>query len=171
MTPKQIPAQSAHTIAFNGRVNMLLGKVTFFEAASDHSKPAEFPAIWDTGATNSVITQAVVDALGLAPTGVIQAHTPQGSHLANTYLVDLTFPGSGMDFKGFKVSLGKLTGFEALIGMDIIGFGDFAVTNKDGKTVMSFRVPSMERTDYVQKVSNQQKNRWITPNGKRKRKH
>jgi len=38
---------------------------------------------------------------------------------------------------------------EALIGMDIIGKGDFAVTNKDGKTTFTFRIPSIECIDFV----------------------
>ncbi len=36
-----------------------------------------------------------------------------------------------------------------LIGMDIIGAGDFAVTNKDGKTVMTYRYPSSKCIDFV----------------------
>jgi uncharacterized protein YecA (UPF0149 family) len=33
--------------------------------------------------------------------------------------------------------------------MDIIGMGDFAVTNKDRKTTFSYRWPSGERIDFV----------------------
>ncbi len=36
-----------------------------------------------------------------------------------------------------------------LIGMDIISRGDFAVTNKDGKTTFSFRLPSVAKIDFV----------------------
>ena len=35
--------------------------------------------------------------------------------------------------------------------MDIISMGDFAISNKDGKTVFSFRVPSLERIDFTGK--------------------
>ena len=31
---------------------------------------------------------------------------------------------------------------DVLIGMDIIVFGDFLITNKDGKTTFQFRTPS-----------------------------
>lgn len=41
----------------------------------------EFDAIWDTGATASVITQRVVDACGLQPIGMMQV---QGVHGAST---------------------------------------------------------------------------------------
>ena len=35
-----------------------------------------------------------------------------------------------------------------LIGMDIINLGDFAVTNKNGRTAFSFRTPSIEYIDF-----------------------
>ncbi len=38
--------------------------------------------------------------------------------------------------------------FSCLIGMDVIGKGDFAVSNFQGKTVFSFRYPSMEMIDF-----------------------
>lgn len=43
--------------------------------------------------------------------------------------------------------------FGAIIGMDLIGLGDFAITNRSGKTWMSFRVPSIEAIDYVQEAN------------------
>ena len=36
--------------------------------------------------------------------------------------------------------------------MDVISTGDFAVTNKDGKTNLSFRVPSVEYIDFVKQA-------------------
>jgi hypothetical protein len=49
-----------------------------------------------------------------------------------------------------KVSEGQLGGaIDVLIGMDIIGRGDFSVTCVGGKTCMSFRFPSKATIDYV----------------------
>ena len=39
--------------------------------------------------------------------------------------------------------------FGVIIGMDIITQGDFSITNVDGKTIASFRLPSIETIDYV----------------------
>ena len=39
-----------------------------------------------------------------------------------------------------------------LIGMDVINRGDFCITNFENKTYMSFRVPSLERVDYVSEI-------------------
>lgn len=45
---------------------------------------------------------------------------------------------------------GQITGDgDVLIGMDIISNGDFAVTNKDNKTVFTFRIPSIVYIDFV----------------------
>ena len=38
---------------------------------------------------------------------------------------------------------------DALIGMDVISLGDFSITNLNGVTCFSFRVPSMHEIDYV----------------------
>jgi len=41
-------------------------------------------------------------------------------------------------------------GGDILIGMDIITLGDFVITNLNGKTKVSFRIPSKSATCYVQ---------------------
>jgi len=38
---------------------------------------------------------------------------------------------------------------QLLIGMDIIGLGDFAVTNTNDKTTFSFRIPSVQEIDFI----------------------
>ena len=38
---------------------------------------------------------------------------------------------------------------DMLIGMDVITLGDFAVTNLNGKTMYSFRMPSMTEIDFT----------------------
>ncbi len=50
---------------------------------------------------------------------------------------------------------------DVLIGMDVIANGDFAVTNHQGKTLMSFRMPSVECIDFVK-----QKHKEIQIDGK-----
>ena len=108
-----------------------------------------FEAIWDTGATGSVITQKVVDHLGIAPVGLTKVDGVNSSQLSAEYLVNFVLP-SAVGIRGVRVTLGKLPGdLEALIGMDIINLGDFHISNKSGNTVMSFRVPSLEEVDYV----------------------
>lgn len=107
-------------------------------------------AIWDTGATGSVITKKVSQVLGLVPTGYAQVNTANGVAKQNTFTVDIGLP-NGVIIQGITVTEvdGFSGGCEALIGMDIISLGDFSITNHNGKTCMSFRVPSGHEIDYV----------------------
>jgi len=106
-----------------------------------------FDAIWDTGATNSVITQAVVDACALVASGMVLVHSVHGPQEAETYLVNIGLPNNVV-FHGVRVTKGNFAGAGILIGMDIITQGDFAVTNRNG-TMFSFRVPSQQSIDFV----------------------
>ena len=112
-----------------------------------------FTAIWDTGATGSVITQSVVDACGLRPTGMATVHHADGESVQETYLVNIGLPNR-VAYPGVRVTKARLlVDADVLIGMDIISTGDFAVTNLDGLTKFSFRVPSLEHIDFVADAS------------------
>jgi hypothetical protein len=109
---------------------------------------SQFDAIWDTGATNCVISQAVIDQCGLVATGITQVHGVHGPAQSETYLVNIGLPNAVL-FPGVRVTRGELvSGADMLIGMDIINRGDFAVTNYGGLTKFSFRVPSQEHIDF-----------------------
>lgn len=117
--------------------------------ASRQPKYRQFKAIWDTGATHSVITQPVVDACKLKPTGIMQVHGVTGSERAETFLVNLRLPND-VQFYNWTVTLGRLTPNAAiLLGMDVITHGDFAITNVGGNTVFTFRIPSIKAIDYA----------------------
>lgn len=119
------------------------------EVKPENHNTKSYEAIWDTGATDTVITQKVVDECSLSPTGVVQVHTAAGKTRSNSYLVNVWLPNR-MIIQNVKVTLGELQdNVEVLIGMNIINQGDFVVTNKGGKTVFSFRIPSVECIDFV----------------------
>jgi hypothetical protein len=66
------------------------------------------------------------------------------------FLVNVRLP-NGIAFSGIQVTKGNLgDDIDVLIGMDIITAGDFAITNADGKTCMSFRIPSLKKIDYAE---------------------
>ena len=78
-----------------------------------------FEAIWDTGATNSVISQNVVDACGLVPIGMTQVQGVNSTDTVPKYLVNIRAP-SGVGFASVDVTWGKLAGdIDVLIGMDM----------------------------------------------------
>ena len=110
-----------------------------------------FTALWDTGATGTVITQKVIDALGLKPIGMTLASGVQGEHMTEVYLVSIGLP-NGVGFPKVKVTKGILGHLDVLIGMDIITCGDFALTHHNGKTCFSFRCPPTQRIDFTGKA-------------------
>ena len=115
---------------------------------NQHPKLEKFTAIWDTGATASVITQHVVDVCGLKPTGMKQVHGVHGKESSETFLVFIGLP-NGVAFKSVEVTRGELVGADMLIGMNIITVGDFSITNVKKRTIFSFRVPSLKTVDFV----------------------
>lgn len=108
----------------------------------------EFDALWDTGATNSVISQEVIDKCGLKPTGMTEVRAVNKVSRSETYLTNIILPNT-VTCVGVRVAKGKIPGSDVLIGMDIISRGDFSVTNCDGHSQFSYRTPSIEHIDYV----------------------
>lgn len=108
----------------------------------------EFNALWDTGATRSVVSQEVAAKLELLPEGTANVYHAQGSKHVSKYFVNLGLPNR-VQVVGVEVLEGVLEGCDVLIGMDIINMGDFAVTNRDGITMLSFQMPSINHIDFV----------------------
>ena len=108
----------------------------------------EFDSLWDTGATRSVITQEVATKLELLAEGTAKVFHAQGSKHVPKYFVNLGLPNR-VQVVGVEVVEGILKGCDVLIGMDIINMGDFAVTNQDGVTMLSFQMPSVNHIDFV----------------------
>lgn len=113
-----------------------------------HPKVERFIGLWDTGATGSVISQNVIDKLGLKPTGKATSYHAGGSSIVDTYLVNILLPNS-TGFHSVRVTHLVLKDFDILIGMDIITKGDFSITNVGNKTTFSFRMPSTKEIDYT----------------------
>ena len=109
-------------------------------------KLESFNALWDTGASGTVITQKVVDALGLKPIGMVNTRHAQGESMAEVFLISLRFPQS-IGYNSIRVTKGMLgDDLHALIGMDVICGGDFSITNHDGATELNFQHPSQGLT-------------------------
>ena len=96
-----------------------------------------------------MISQRVVDACGLQQkgTGTIVQVIGAAEDVPR-YLVSLHLPNKVV-VPELLVSLGEFKDFDVLIGMDIIGHGDFAVTNAGGQTKFTFRMPSKGGIDFV----------------------
>lgn len=110
-------------------------------------------AQWDTGATGTCISKELVDMLNLMPTGKVKVSTPSGIGVMNKYVINLIL-NNEIRIPNLIVmdsEIGK-QGIDVLIGMDIISMGDFAVSNYDGRTQFSFRIPSQEHVEYKREI-------------------
>ena len=94
MSEKQAPM--AFTVAAKaGLFRQILTPVTVFEPFDPGRPPTSPPrqhdtlALWDTGSSGTVLTPAVVNALGLTPTGSRNVSTAGGSRRSNSYVVNL----------------------------------------------------------------------------------
>lgn len=149
------------TIKHAGITNMLALDIEI-TPVNNPTKRFKTKGILDTGATNSVITKEIVDALQLAQTGITNVNTASASNVSvGTYTVDV-FLKSDVTVQALQVSVGTISaenGLHCLIGMDIICLGDFSITNLDGKTCFSFRIPSLHEVDFVSQINKRQD--WI----------
>ena len=142
------------TLNYDGLTNQIISDIKISQhydllnEDKDNSPPLfEFEALWDTGATNSVISEKVIKECHLQPIGMTQVFHAGGISNCHIFLVNIFLPNN-IAIPLINVTEGQLTDVDVLIGMDIITFGDFAITNKDDKTTFSCRFPSLEKIDF-----------------------
>jgi len=159
VTNNNIPRSGkAFTITFQGRANVIpldVGiSLPFPEGRIAIGDPRikKIKAILDTGATGSVITKDIVRNLDLKPSSILSKvyHVGGISENVNVYSVSFYLPNT-VRIKYTKVTEcdGLIGSFDALIGMDIITLGDLAITNHDGRTMVSYQYPSLNQIDFV----------------------
>lgn len=110
--------------------------------------------LWDSGATNSVVTKSTAQALGLTLMGQTRVRGVHGVRTVNVYYVKIRLKGTEIQLitnvtESEELSTDHSVGM--LLGMNVITKGDFSITNYRGKTTMSFRVPSKYIVDYTKK--------------------
>lgn len=144
---------SAFTVrSSGGLLRVLITDINVHLPGSSNYTPIK--AIWDTGASGSAITKKVALQLGLIPTGMAQVNTANGIATQNTYTIDIGLPNKVIIQGIIATEIDALAaGCDALIGMDVITLGDFSITNHNGSTCMSFRVPSGHEIDYVKNLN------------------
>ncbi len=131
----------------------------YFAPGAGDSPPQHRPykALWDTGATNCVISRRVASELSLIPIGRVEVRGVGRGSKANlfetdAYLVNVGLPNK-VELVGVRVSEGDVAGVDVLLGMDVISQGDFAISNRDGQTWWTFRIPSTARFDFVEEIN------------------
>jgi predicted aspartyl protease len=110
-------------------------------------------ALWDTGATNCVVTKKTASELNLQPISVSRVSHANGISNDNVYLVNIYLPNN-LIIPSIRVTECADTAghFGVIVGMDVITMGDFSVTNVNNQSTISFRIPSITTIDYVQEA-------------------
>ena len=138
---------NAFTISAGKRVDSIITPVKIAQSKVLCKKQqlvrqsVEVLALWDTGASCSSISRKLAVRLGLTPVDGCIVYGAGGAHKSSIFMLDVSLPSS-VTIPSVRVAEFFDTGaFELIIGMDIITMGDFAVTNTDFKTTVSFRTP------------------------------
>ena len=104
--------------------------------------------VWDTGSEGCLISPHLAKRLNLILISYKIVVGVTGEETSPEYLVNVFLP-NGDSFEGMSTLVGnRLADDEFIIGMSIINKGDFAITNVNSKTTMSFRSPSVARINF-----------------------
>lgn len=79
----------------------------------------------------------------------MEVTTAIGNEFRDIYIVDITLPDNIVIPGVEACHINPDRDHDALIGMDIISMGDFAVSNYNGKTAFTFRMPSQGVIDFT----------------------
>jgi predicted aspartyl protease len=135
----------AFRVEYNSGVRAIKTYVNLYNISSPPSNNGiHIEAVWDTGATNSVITSYIAQQLMLSPidtTRIIGVNDDEPVTAA-VALVHILLPNNGL-IPSRRVTIVKKIGggVQMLMGMDIISLGDFLISNAGRKTAFSFVIP------------------------------
>jgi len=111
-----------------------------YSRKSNEEKCIKIDALWDTGATHSVLSPKIAKDLVLSPVDNLYVGGINAEISSDVVIVTITLP-NGMTFFDRRFYVCNIPGVEIIIGMDIISMGDFNISNANGKTLFSFVIP------------------------------
>lgn len=117
--------------------------------AYDDPQALKCKSLWDTGATNTVISQRLVTSLNLSVISKTQIFGVNNLSETTIHAIDLWLPNHCV-IRKIPAAKGELSqDSDVLIGMDIISRGDLSISNFNDRTIFSFRYPSVGNIDFV----------------------
>jgi len=120
----------------------------------NEEKCIKIDALWDTGATHSVLSPKIAQDLVLSPVDNLYVGGINIEISSDVVIVTITLP-NGMTLPDRRFYVCNIPGVEVIIGMDIISMGDFNISNADGKTLFSFVIPTYKnKISYTKLIEN-----------------
>jgi predicted aspartyl protease len=115
-------------------------------------------AIWDTGATSTVISPDVAGKINLVSFDKLGVYGVNSYTEVDVSIVSIILP-NGIILRNKRITICRLPpAIDMLIGMDIISMGDFFLCNADNKTLFSFAIPPFpDKIDLVDKAEQRNK--------------
>jgi len=96
------------------------------------ANPVVFPALMDTGASNTFVSPIVIQTVGLRPTGLRPVISATHSVPVNFYIIDLFVPFGPISSIIPGIQVGEFiqagTPYQILLGRDIICKGAFVIS-------------------------------------------
>ena len=147
---------TAYTHRYDKVVDKILVNCTV-SIPDDTEYTASLNALWDTGANITCISTRIISKLGLSAVDkVLISVANNETYEAQSYYVSLQMGAFIIPFikvLGLPMDESK----DMIIGMDVIARGDLSITNYSGRTILSFREPSLQTIDYVEELKLQDK--------------
>ena len=142
------------TSSYPGLSDKLINQVDVYPYYTDDGGVFKMPsifnpvynALWDTGANKTVVSHTLAEKLKLKNISQTNVATAGGNKTALLHSIYIVLPNNVI-INTIAAEL-PIEQCDLLIGMDVIGKGDFIVSNFEGKTCFTFRMPSMHCYDF-----------------------
>jgi hypothetical protein len=136
---------------YPGLTTRVVTEVDIFNPLTGGSIKAQ--ALWDTGATSTVITHKIFQALNFLPINRVKVSGVNNTSIADVVNISVGLPNKVIGDTVKAAVCDLMPGIDMLIGMNIIMLGDFSISNGGGKTLFTFAIPPFEnKTDLYEKT-------------------
>ena len=145
---------TSYTFPYTKIVNRIVINFKVGNPGEDITASPEYKALWDTGATITCISQELATKLALMKVDETLINGANNVPFkADVFCVKLLMGKFEIPIHRVAALPMDNTGHDLIIGMDIITQGDLSITNYEGKTVITFRTPSLEKIDYTDEIN------------------
>ena len=124
---------------YDGRPEVIRTECDFYSTDGKHIVHTD-NAIWDTGSTTTILSKSLIEKLQSKPFRKGGVSGIGGNVEATTYLVHVAPPTDNV-ITYIEVMEHSFEDYDAIIGMDVITYGDFVIASIEGKTRFTFRLP------------------------------